>query len=162
MPAQLVQLGPALTPNFGNLEQQPHLLKKRRTSTAQVALESPADETGNSRLDLNVTEDGPGQQRTETTPWSPGDDTRKKRRMMWPAVEPHFKFRHFGHKWSGRCFPNWVCPRNRTDPDRELHPEIRQSILRTLLQVVVSLATSGSRWETMWSASAHEAHYAAG
>ena len=52
--------------------------------TAQVALGTPAElrirGTRNPRLDLNATQGGPGREpTTETTPWSPGSGTRKKK-----------------------------------------------------------------------------------
>ena len=112
--------------------------------TTQVALGTPT-ELGirgirNPRRDLNATESGPGRQpTTETTPWSPGCGTRKKKthdvasrgatlQVLSPRVQVVWHL--------PSTLPNWVAPRNRTDPSHSLHSGARPSILQAPLPIV--------------------------
>ena len=91
-------------------------------------------------LGLNATEDGPGRQPTTvTTPWSPGSGSRKKKTHDVASrgttlQVPSPRVQVVWHLPS--TLPNWVAPRNSTDPSHWLHPGARPSILQAPLPIV--------------------------
>ena len=108
--------------------------------TVQVALGTPAELGIRGTKNPRPTEGGPGRLPTTETTLSPGSGTRKKKthdvasrgatlQVLSPRVQVVWHL--------PSTLPNWVAPRNRTDPTHWLHPGARQSILQAPLPIVV-------------------------